>query len=189
MGAKKDQEGCHPNKGGKKATTTLFGAMESRKEPPESLPRIAEATVGNVQAKMATTSPEDVRAVTLDPRNPFEAVLIQMVETHRRKAKDYAGDAHPNQNFYDTAVQLGLTGGHSVEALIGTKQARLKVILPQYWDCFWETRYSQLSDKPYSPANEGIQDTLLDRAVYAVIALTIWNENGYRSQTPPVRFD
>jgi len=110
-------------------------------------------------------------SVTLDPENPFEAILAKMVETHRKKAKDYAGDGHPNQNFYDTAYQLGLTGGHSVEALIGTKQARLRVLLPAHWE-----------DASAKPANEGVEDTLLDRAVYSVIALTIWNEGGYMKE-------
>lgn len=106
--------------------------------------------------------------IELNADNDFEAALIKMVETHRAKAKDYAGDDHPNQNFYDSAYQLGLTGGHSVESLIATKQARLRILLPQHW-----------SQKDAAPANEGVVDTLLDRAVYAVIAMTIWDEGGY----------
>lgn len=105
--------------------------------------------------------------ITLDPDNAFEAVLIKMVETHRKKAKDYAGGSHPNQNFYDSGYQLGLTGGHSCEVLIATKQARLRVLLPDHW---------RGGD---GPENETIDDTLLDRAVYSVLALTIWNEGGY----------
>lgn len=108
--------------------------------------------------------------ITLDEDNLFEAALAKMVETHRRKGADYAGEkesSHPNQNFYDTAYQLGLTGGHSVEALIATKQARLRVLLPKHWTT---------GD---GPLNEGIDDTLLDRAVYSVIAYTIWQEGGY----------
>jgi hypothetical protein len=110
--------------------------------------------------------------ITLDADNPFEAILIQMVETHRKKKQDYAGDGHPNQNFYDSAYQLGLTGGHSVEALIATKQARLRVLLPALWN-----------NPDAQPENEGIGDTLLDRAVYAVIAMTIWKENGYEKES------
>jgi hypothetical protein len=106
--------------------------------------------------------------VNLDPSDPFEAILIKAAETHRAKREDYAGDNHPNQNFYDTAYQLGLTGGHSVEALIGTKQARLRILLPKMW---------QNGD---GPRNEGIADTLLDRFVYSGIALTIWDEGGYK---------
>lgn len=111
--------------------------------------------------------------VELDPEEPFDAVLIKMLQTHRAKRRDYAGDDHPNQNFYDSAYQLDLTGGHSVEALIGTKQARLRILLPRLW-----------KDSTSQPANEGTEDTLLDRAVYSVIALTIWNEGGYVTEAP-----
>jgi hypothetical protein len=108
-----------------------------------------------------------MKEITLDSSNDFEAVLVQMVKTYRAKKQDYAGDNHPNQNFYDAAYQLGLTGGHSVEGLLATKAARLRVLLPRHWR------------GASGPANEGIRDTLLDRAVYAVIALTIWDEGGY----------
>jgi hypothetical protein len=107
--------------------------------------------------------------VNLDSSDPFEAILIKAAETHRAKREDYAGQGHPNQNFYDTAYQLGLTGGHSVEALIATKQARLRVLLPALW-----------KDPSAEPRNEGIADTLLDRFVYSGIALTIWDEGGYK---------
>ena len=105
--------------------------------------------------------------VTLDPANDFEAVMIAMVQKHREKSADYCGDEHPNQNFYDSARQLAMTGGHSVEQLIATKQARLRILLPKFW-----------KDED-GPTNEGIEDTLLDRAVYSVIAITIWKEGGY----------
>ena len=106
--------------------------------------------------------------ITLDPENDFEAVMISMVQKHREKSADYSGDEHPNQNFYDSARQLALTGGHSVEQLIATKQARLRILLPRFW-----------KDQDTTPLNEGIVDTLLDRAVYSVIAVTIWKEGGY----------
>lgn len=112
--------------------------------------------------------------ITLDPSNDFEAVLIKMVETSRKKRADYAGegeDDHPWQNFYDSAYQLGLTAGHSVETLIGTKQARLRVLLPGMWKA--------VGKDSGVPKNEPIEDTLLDRAVYSVIAVCLWNEGGY----------
>jgi hypothetical protein len=109
----------------------------------------------------------------LDPDNPFESELIKIAGMHRKKNLDYSGRNHQNQNFYDSAYQLGLTGGHSVESLISTKQARLRVLLPEYWN------------NELRPANEGIEDTLLDRAVYSVIAMVIWAEGGYQSQSSP----
>ncbi len=105
--------------------------------------------------------------ITLDPSNDFESVLIKMVETSRAKRKDYAGGGHPWQNFYDSAYQLSFTAGHSVEQLIATKQARLRVLLPQMWN------------QEGSPLNEPIIDTLLDRAVYSVIAMCLFEEGGY----------
>jgi hypothetical protein len=107
--------------------------------------------------------------ITLDPDNDFEAVLIKMVETSRAKRKDYAGDGHPWQNFYDSGYLTGLTPGHSVESLLGTKAARLRVLLPRFW-----------KDPEQKPSNEPIEDTLLDRAVYSVIAMCLWNEGGYK---------
>lgn len=107
--------------------------------------------------------------VRLNPNDPFEAVLIEMVETNRRKRHDYAGDSHFLSNFYETAEQLSLSAGHSVEQLIATKQARLKVLLPRLWDV----------NNPMVVNNEPIEDTLLDRAVYSVLAMCIFNDGGY----------
>lgn len=115
--------------------------------------------------------------ITLDPSNDFEAVLIKMVQTSRAKRADYAGDGvddHPWQNFYDSAYQLGNTAGHSVETLIATKQARLRVLLPKFWK-------TGRKDKNVAK-NEPVDDTLLDRAVYSVIAVCIWNEGGYQDE-------
>lgn len=110
--------------------------------------------------------------ITLDPNNDFESVLIKMVQTSRAKRADYAGDGeddHPWQNFYDSAYQLGNTAGHSVETLIATKQARLRILMPKFWE------------GKGGPKNEPIKDTLLDRAVYSVIAVCLWNEEGYNA--------
>lgn len=104
----------------------------------------------------------------------FLDVIIDMVETHERKKADYAGEGDPNQNFYDTAYQLSSTAGLSVEQLLATKAARLRVLLPAL-------------GSGGSPKNESVEDTILDRAVYAVIALTIWREGGYHQEPQGVR--
>lgn len=113
-------------------------------------------------------------SLELNPDDPFEAILIKMVETNRRKRADYAGNDHFLANFYNSARQLRLTPGHSVEQLIATKQARLNVLLPRLWGFA-----SNFPMADSAPMNESIDDTLLDRAVYAVLALCIWNESGY----------
>lgn len=109
-------------------------------------------------------------ANVLDPDDDFERLLLEAVKTHRAKRADYAGDDHPNQNFYDTAYQLSNTAGHSVETLIATKQARLRILLPRLW-----------KDATATPSNESIRDSLLDRFVYSGIALGIFDEGGYTS--------
>lgn len=109
-----------------------------------------------------------MKPVTLDPQDPFERVITEMVALNRLKRADYAG-ASDNvfQNFYDSAYQLGQSGGHSVEQLIGTKQSRLRTLLPMFWS------------RKGRPKNEGIRGTLLDRAVYSAISVGIWDEGGY----------
>lgn len=124
----------------------------------------ARAHAGQVESHVAAHAGQ----IILTPKDPFEAIIIKMVETNRKKRKDYAGDnPNPFQNFYDSSNQVGLSPGASCEVLIGTKQARLKTLLPRYWDGF------------DGPQNEPIEDTLLDRAVYSVIALCIWAQGGY----------
>lgn len=107
------------------------------------------------------------RSLTLDADDPFEALVIDAVLLNRKKRKDYAGDSHWLQNFYDSAYQLGQTGGHSVESLIATKQARLRVLLPTLW-----------AGKS-KPENESVEDTILDRFVYSGLALGLYREGGY----------
>lgn len=101
--------------------------------------------------------------LTLDPKDPFESVVIEMVKLNRLKRNDYAGDDDPWQNFYDSAEQVNDTAGKSVETLIATKQARLKQLL-------WTGRKAK---------NESVRDTILDRAVYSVIALSIFDRGDY----------
>lgn len=108
--------------------------------------------------------------MVLTDKDPFDAIIIQMVKVNRAKRADYAS-GHPLGNFFDSAQQLGLTAGHSVETLIATKQARLKTLLPKLW-----------IDPKSGPVNEPIEDTLLDRAVYSVLALWIWQEGHYEKR-------
>lgn len=109
--------------------------------------------------------------ITLNPDQPFEKVLIEMVLLHRAKGADYAGADEtgndPFQNFYDVAYQLSLTPGHDAEHMIATKQARLRVLMPRFWN------------KTGKPRNESIRDTLKDRAVYSVIAVALFDEGSY----------
>lgn len=98
-------------------------------------------------------------------RNPyFVKALDEMQEIHDRKNADYAHESNPFSNFEHAAAASGIPAIQVFDVLLGVKQARL----------------SELSDKGRTPNNESIRDTLLDRAVYATIALAYfdWVQDG-----------
>ena len=98
----------------------------------------------------------------LNPDDPFERVIMDMVATNRRKRADYAVDGSPWSNFDDTANALGIDGFTPVDSVnfnIEQKSARLRSL----------RKNGRMSD----PRNESVTDTYLDRAVYAVIALAM----------------
>jgi hypothetical protein len=101
--------------------------------------------------------------VTLDLDDPFDKVVMEMLRLNRAKRSDYAGDDHPYQNFIDSADQTNDCAGKSVETLIATKQSRLRHLL--------------FTDRDV--INEPCRDTLIDRAVYAVIAVGLYDEGHY----------
>ena len=104
----------------------------------------------------------DSELITLDPSDPFEQVLIKMVETNRRKRADYAVDGSPWSNFDDVSTGMGIEGFGAVESAehnVRQKLARLTSL--------------RQNGRTKETANEAVADTYLDLAVYAVIALAI----------------
>jgi len=98
----------------------------------------------------------------LNPEDPFERVLIDMVAMNRRKRRDYALDGSPFSNFDTTAAAMGMPGFGAVESAIfnvNQKLARLRSLRAN----------GRLDDT----ANETVDDTYLDLAIYACIALAI----------------
>jgi hypothetical protein len=101
-------------------------------------------------------------AVTLDPDDPFDAALIPIVQTNRRKRADYARDGDPFSSFRTSSSLLGLTGFGPVEAAlfnITQKLSRLKSLREN----------GRMDD----PQNEAVADTYLDLSVYAVLLYAI----------------
>lgn len=105
--------------------------------------------------------------ITLDPADPIDAVLIDMVTINRRKRADYAKDSDPLSNFYRTAELMRSRGYQdwtamtSAEYAIAIKQARMEAL-----------RENGRLDKT---ENESVRDTLLDNAVYSVLLLAIYD--------------
>ena len=104
-------------------------------------------------------------SVLLNKFDPFERVLIDIVETNRRKRKDYAADGDPFSNFTLTSELLGLDGFDAVESALFNvcqKLARLKAL--------------RMNGRMDNPENESVLDSYLDLAVYAVITYAIYRQ-------------
>jgi hypothetical protein len=103
--------------------------------------------------------------ITLDPEDPFDAALIPMVETNRKKRADYARDGDPFDNFKTSSQLLGLDGFGMVESglfNVTQKLARLKSL----------RQNGRMGD----PQNEAVLDTYLDLAVYGVLVYAMARE-------------
>ena len=102
--------------------------------------------------------------ITLNPNDPFEKVIVDMVLTNRAKRADYAKDDDIFSNFAVTSAFAGFPN-RWLSALFNCQQklARIQSLVAN----------GRLSD----PKNEAILDTLLDNAVYATIAYAIAMED------------
>lgn len=102
--------------------------------------------------------------ITLNPDDPFERVLIPIIHTNRIKRGDYAVDGSPFTNFEQTATFANFEN-RWMSALFNCSQklARIQALRAN----------GRLDD----PNNEAVMDTLLDNAVYAIIALAIAEED------------
>ena len=84
---------------------------------------------------------------------PFQQAINTIIEIHNKKAKDYSEESDPFSNFKTAASMAGVDVAVVFDTLIGIKQARL---------------INLRGEK--TPLNESIADTILDRAVYSVLA-------------------
>jgi hypothetical protein len=112
-------------------------------------------------------------SLVLDPADPFDAALIPIVETNRKKRKDYAADGDPFSNFTTSSDFLGLAGFGPTEAAlfnVTQKLARLKAL--------------RANGRMHRAANESVADTYLDLAVYGILTYAI-----YRSLAEGARDD
>jgi hypothetical protein len=121
---------------------------------------------------MIPNAAAELAASCLDPNHPVEKILIEMAELSRRKRADYARDTNPLSNFYETAEEMRRDGMENFTAMASVKfnRAQKKVRL----------RALLANGRADSPANESVRDTLLDDAVYAVLALAIHDEEAQK---------
>ena len=115
-------------------------ATEYPKLPPGTISALAEAG-----------------RTVLDPEDPFEETLIEIVHMRRRKRVDYEHDNEPWSNFTFCAHAVGITAAESALHMVALKMSRL----------------AALKANGRGPKNESVNDSYLDCAVYAVLALAI----------------
>lgn len=92
----------------------------------------------------------------LDPNDPFDKLLIPIVEMNRKKRADYATEQNIFRNFdyVQEATMLAVTAVEYADIMVTMKSGRI----------------FNLREKGVAPSNEDLQDTYLDRAVYAILA-------------------
>ena len=105
---------------------------------------------------------------TLSPQQQFHAILTEMGETFDRKNRDYGQDSDPFANVRQSE-QWGIAPWIGAMVRATDKVTRLQT-------------YAQKG----TLANEGVEDSLLDLAVYSIIALLLFREQqeGRRQDKP-----
>lgn len=98
--------------------------------------------------------------MNLDPDDAFDMALVKIKELHDRKKEDYSDPNNRYSNFQLASKFSGVPTTKVFEILLGVKQARLMELL----------------SRMVKPKNEPIEDTLLDRAVYAILAYCYYME-------------
>jgi hypothetical protein len=92
--------------------------------------------------------------MTLDPNDPFERLLIPLVEMNRKKRADYASDDNLFLNFDINATIMRFPGYDAYEDCLSMVARKLN-------------RLTNLRGR--EPQNEGVIDTNIDLAVYSVL--------------------
>lgn len=98
-------------------------------------------------------------AVTNEPVvDAFEQVLQELSAMHSKKSKDY-GDENPYKNFDQVAHMHEITPLEFCNIMIALKQARIANL------------------KGKMAVNESLEDSLIDRAVYSIIAVVLYRRD------------
>jgi len=103
-------------------------------------------------------SKEDTETVTLSHKDPFENAILKILATAERKRADYASRDMPFSNFEFTAMYFGLRRYQSADFNELQKLARLR----------------ELNQPNREPTNEPVEDSYLDKAVFAVLAYAMY---------------
>lgn len=111
-----------------------------------------------------TVTGDPFRAVRVDDASGARAVLAEILAMHDSKQADYGTDADPWANLR-AGEPYGIPAWVHASTLVDHKSHRIQSFVVK----------GRLE-------NEGVRDSLLDRAVYAVAALALYDEGD--SQAP-----
>ena len=94
----------------------------------------------------------------------FNAILDDLKAMHDRKGADYGADDDPLANVR-VAEEYGIPAWIGVQIRLDDKRSRIKKAVRQI-----------LAGQEPTMSNESLEDSLLDRCVYAIIALQLYRE-------------
>ncbi len=139
----------------------LFVAEELRLLGSDEIPETETPSGSNLWgAKPGAMKVNDQDSIYLNPSDPFEAALIDIVQINRKKRADYATDDDIFSNFRGAGRRTGLEASKIVDVMIAIKEERM----------------AALEANGREPENEAVIDTLLDRACYSVIGYALGKE-------------
>lgn len=94
----------------------------------------------------------------------FQAIVDSIVAMHDKKSKDYGQDEDPLANVR-TAEEYAIPAWVGVQIRLDDKRSRIKKAVRQL-----------IAGETITMSNESLEDSLLDRCVYSIIALQLYRE-------------
>ncbi len=144
-----------------------MGATHSERPYVESVQEETPESEESREEDTGMFSEEALRALGWEYGLPrFYVLLLEMGRIHSKKNHDYTS-IHPLENFFRTAMDVGITPEQVVEVFISTKSVRIRTLL----------------QSESGPMNESLRDSYIDRAVYSMLGAAI------AEMTPGEQFD
>jgi hypothetical protein len=104
----------------------------------------------------------------LDPTDPFESILLDMVTLHRKKKADYGSDDNPLSNFDKVAALVPIPeydATYDCLTMVIRKLSRIENLVNKAGG--WKVKAK----------NESLEDSLIDLAVYSVLLLELYRRD------------
>lgn len=120
----------------------------------EDIEVIIGGTPIEIKSERVTYSSQAEHVVCLSPSDPFERLLIPLIELQKRKRRDYASEEDIFANFKRNAAMMDLEGYDAIAdclSMVCRKVGRL------------------VNLRGRDPANESVVDNVEDLIVYSIL--------------------